>query len=277
MRLSYPAGHALIFREEAIILVAYNDGYGEWKTHGTIGAGHTSIAGPPVVVPGQRITLDQAIAIFNSDIARVEADVARVIKTPVNQAQFDALVSFHYNTGGLTANACQLRDQINAGDLSGAGFMGWTRAGNDPNALRGRREREQALFTQGAYGDMRVPVYDQWPGKARVITLPPAPGGLLPPVVEGGDAHVGKGGALPPPDVILNSNGTPGLGPAPPVPMAKSTTLWASVSAFMVSGGGYALSYLQQVGPAIVAILVVGGLLGWIIYQRYQHKKLTGV
>lgn len=274
-QLSYPAGHAVIFREEAVILVAYNDGYGAWATHGTIGAGHTNAAGPPAVLPGQRITLDQAIAIFNADIRRVEVDVNRIIKVPLNQAQFDALVSFHYNTGGLTARLCQLRDQINAGDYSGAGFMGWTRAGDDPVALKGRRERERALFTQGLYGDMRVPVYDNWPGRPRVITLPPIPDALSPPLVEGNDAHVGKGGAIA--DAPALTNDGPGPGPAPVPPLTQSTTLWATLMAFMASGGGMLFSYLQYAGPAVALILVVGGLAAYIIHERSQRRKLSGV
>lgn len=278
-QLSYPAGHAVVFREEAVILVAYNDGYGDWSTHGTIGAGHTNAAGPPAVLPGQRITLDQAIAIFNADIRRVEADVDRVIKVPLTQWQRDALIGFHYNTGGLTARVCKLRDEINAGDYSGAGFMGWTRAGSDPNALEGRRKRERLLFTQGLYGDMRVPVYDDYVqggrNHPRIITLPPLPGAIAPPAVEGTDAHVGKGGAIAEAPALTNDG--PGPGPAPVPPLAQSTTVWATLMAFMASGGGMLLSYLQYAGPAVALILVVGGLAAYIIHERSQRRKLSGV
>lgn len=275
MRLSYPAGYCFIIREEAVILTAYNDGYGTWDKHGTIGAGHTTAAGGPVVLQGMRWTLEQSLVEFGHDIMRVEADVTRVIKTPLTQAQFDALVSFHYNTGGLTAPACKLRDEINAGMLSGAGFMGWTRAGSDLNALRGRREREQSLFVAGNYGDVSgIPVYDTYPGRARKVAMPPLPGGLSPPAVEGADARVGKGGAV----VLAPSEApVPGPGPAVAPPMAQSTTLWATVSAFFVSGGGMILSYAQQIALPALALLIVGGLVGWVIYQRYQHKKLSGV
>jgi len=68
---------------------------------------------------------------------------------PLSQTQFDALVSFHYNTGGIAkANLTRL---LNAGDYAGAAdaFMGWSK----PAEIIPRREKEQKLFRSGVYSN----------------------------------------------------------------------------------------------------------------------------
>lgn len=76
---------------------AYNDGTGTW----TIGFGHTTAAGPPAVHPGMTITPQQGDEILSADLHSVEIDVNRLVKPTLTQNQFDALVSFHFNTGAL--------------------------------------------------------------------------------------------------------------------------------------------------------------------------------
>lgn len=92
-----PNGRKFIEGFEGLYLHTYDDGTGTL----TIGYGHTTAAGPPVVHRGMTITKDEADAILAADLASVEANVNHLVKVPVNQDQFDALVSFDFNTGSL--------------------------------------------------------------------------------------------------------------------------------------------------------------------------------
>lgn len=153
-----PNGRALIAKYEGLILQSYDDANdhivpvgGSSRGTLTIGYGHTSAAGAPKVIPGMRITKEQADAILASDLQKVEADVTRLVKVPLNQNQFDALVSFHFNTGSL-GKSTTLR-KLNAGDMEGAaaGLMLYTRGRVNGQlipmkGLVTRRNEEKALF-----------------------------------------------------------------------------------------------------------------------------------
>lgn len=91
------AGRKFIEQWEGLFLHTYNDGVGV----PTIGYGHTTAAGPPAVHYGMTITEHQADELLAADLHSVEVDVNRLVKVPLTQNQFDALVSFHFNTGGL--------------------------------------------------------------------------------------------------------------------------------------------------------------------------------
>lgn len=146
-------GRKFIAKEEGNILYAYDD-FNEKRVNPgdtvrgtiTIGVGHTTAAGAPKVVPGMIISEKQSLDILASDLIAVENTVNKLVKVPLNQNQFDALVSFQFNTGGLGRS--RLLALLNNKDYKGAAdaFMGWTRANGDPNLLRGRRTRERALF-----------------------------------------------------------------------------------------------------------------------------------
>lgn len=87
---------------------------------------------------------------LTDDLARYASDVARALGiAPTTQAQFDAMVSFHYNTGAI-ARATLTQKHI-AGDFQGAAreFARWNRAGG--RVLKGlvrRRAAEAALYLQ---------------------------------------------------------------------------------------------------------------------------------
>ena len=136
----------------------------------TIGVGHTAAAGPPRPNPGLRITLQKAVDIFRQDIRRYEAGVERAVKVPLKSHEFDALVSFHFNTGAV--NRAAITRHLNAGNKTkaAAAFMNWTRAGGVTGALSGRRSAERAMFARGDYGNIAsVLVYDIHPGPARSV------------------------------------------------------------------------------------------------------------
>lgn len=149
-------GLALIESFEGLILGAYDDANDHivqpgQQVHGTltIGYGHTSAAGPPRVYVGQTITDDEANAILAADLASVELEVSHLVKVPLNQNQFDALVSFQFNTGWLAHPNCSLLRALNGGNynLGAADFMLYDMAqGHVLAGLVRRRAAEKALF-----------------------------------------------------------------------------------------------------------------------------------
>lgn len=118
---------------------------------GATGPDHFAAAPGARIGPGTVWTGAQCDARLEADLARYAADVARAIgKAPTSQAQFDALTSFHYNTGAI-ARASLTRKHV-AGDHAGAAreFARWVRAGGRtlPGLVR-RRAAEAALYGQG--------------------------------------------------------------------------------------------------------------------------------
>ena len=84
-----------------------------------------------------------------TDLASVELEVSHLVKVPVNQNQFDALVSFQYNTGWLGHHNCSLLSALNAGNykLADQDFMLYDRGnGKVLTGLVRRRQAEKALF-----------------------------------------------------------------------------------------------------------------------------------
>lgn len=84
---------------------------------------------------------------FDRDLVRYATDVAKAIgDAPTTPAQFDALVSFHYNTGAIAK--ATLTRLHKAGDYPAAAEFGkWVKAGG--RTLRGlvtRRAEEAALY-----------------------------------------------------------------------------------------------------------------------------------
>jgi len=146
---------------EGIVPAPYRDSVGVW----TYGVGHTSAAGgvDPREMNGRYpgadeidAAVDRALAVFRADVVKYENRVNAAIKVPLAQHQFDALVSFDINTGGI--NRAKLTAAINARNPDAARhFFGWLK----PPEIRGRRTAEHDLFVSGDYaanGD-RVPVW----------------------------------------------------------------------------------------------------------------------
>lgn len=92
-------------------------------------------------------TRAQADDALRRELAKHEAIVAALVKVPITQHQYDALVSFNYNCGKLHSST--LLKRINAGDVEGAAneFAKWNKAGGIVlNGLVRRRAAEKALF-----------------------------------------------------------------------------------------------------------------------------------
>ncbi len=139
----------LIRRFEGLRLRAYVDAGGVW----TIGYGHTSMAGPPKVRPGLRITKEQAEDILRRDVQRFARGVAREVGPQamkrLNDNRFGALVSFAYNVGLGNFRRSSVLRAVKEGRLDDVPrlLMRWTKAGG--RRLRGlerRRRAEGRLF-----------------------------------------------------------------------------------------------------------------------------------
>jgi lysozyme len=138
----------------------YLDPIGIW----TIGWGHAISAGGKLLrrkenrkaardlYPGG-ITLEQAEQLLRGDLLDTCRDVAALVKVPLTDNQFAALVSFGFNVGCGNLRKSTLLRKLNGKDYAGAAaeFTRWNRA--DGKVLAGltrRRSAEAALFQSTA-------------------------------------------------------------------------------------------------------------------------------
>ena len=139
MRIS-DTGIALIQEFEGLRLVGYLCPAGK----ATVGWGHTKTARV-----GQRISIERAEQLLREDLADFERCVDRVVSVPLNQNEFDALVSWAFNIGcGAVAKSTLVR-KLNAGDRKGAAdeLLRWNKAGGKVLAgLTRRRRAEREMF-----------------------------------------------------------------------------------------------------------------------------------
>lgn len=150
-----PEGIALIKRFEGCARRRPDGRYEAYPDPGTggdpwtIGWGATGADGKGGRIrKGTVWTQAQCDARLEEDVARHADEVARAIgDAPTSQAQFDALVSFHYNTGAI--GRATLTRLHKAGDHAGAAreFARWVRAGGKvlPGLVR-RREAEVSFY-----------------------------------------------------------------------------------------------------------------------------------
>lgn len=133
-------GIELIKHFEGCELEAYKCPAGVW----TIGYGH--IKG---VKEGMKITEHQAEEMLKSELHEYEGYINDYVTVPLNQNQFDAMVSWVYNLGGGNLRASTLLKVLNAGDYDGvpAQMLRWNKAGGKVlEGLTRRRQAEADLF-----------------------------------------------------------------------------------------------------------------------------------
>lgn len=143
-----------IVSHEAIVLTPYYDSVGVL----TWGVGHTAAAGEPLPSSmwGKQATVADALRVFRKDAERYAARVRAAFTRPLTQEQFDAAVSFDFNTGAI--HRATWVKKFNAGDIAGArkSFMDWRK----PKEIIPRRAKERDLFFDGKYtGNGIVSVY----------------------------------------------------------------------------------------------------------------------
>jgi GH24 family phage-related lysozyme (muramidase) len=96
-------------------------------------------------------TREQCDARLDTDLARFAREVARAVgDTPTSQAQFDALVSFHYNTGAIARATLTKLHKAGRTSEAAAEFGRWVHAGGKRlTGLVRRREAEARLYASG--------------------------------------------------------------------------------------------------------------------------------
>lgn len=138
-------GVDFIKRHEALRLNSYLDAVGVW----TIGYGHTSTA-----KKGMTITEAEAERLLVNDLKIAEREV-NSHRLPLNQHQFDSLVSFTFNVGiGAFRNSTLLKRikiDVNHPDIPNQ-FNRWIYGGGKVlSGLVKRRKQEANLYTKGIY------------------------------------------------------------------------------------------------------------------------------
>jgi lysozyme len=133
-------GLSLIKKFEGCELEAYKCAAGVW----TIGYGSTNN-----VNEGMEISQERADMLLLEDVEVFEEAVNKLVEVPLEQNQFDALVSWTFNLGSTNLKNSTLLKVLNNKDYDGvpAQIKRWNKAGG--KVLQGlirRREAEALLF-----------------------------------------------------------------------------------------------------------------------------------
>jgi len=115
----------------------------------TIGYGHLLLPGEAEMFKNG-ISESAGEALLIKDVLLAEQAVCRLIKVPLTDGQFDALVSFTFNLGSGALQRSTLRWKVNREEheAAPAEFMKWVWAGG--RKLKGlirRREAEATLYS----------------------------------------------------------------------------------------------------------------------------------
>lgn len=141
MELS-PAGLKLLKQSEGFRSHTYLDAVGL----PTIGYGHRILRAQSFP---KGIDEQQAADILLADVREAEQAVSRLVRVPLVQGQFDALVDFCFNLGQNRLAASTLLADLNSGryDAAAEQLLLWDHAGKrELPALRARREAEFHLW-----------------------------------------------------------------------------------------------------------------------------------
>ena len=140
----------------------YRDAAGIW----TIGYGH--VIRPHEKKTLTRLTEPQAAALARRDLEPVELYLRAIhprFESPINQHQFDGVLSFAFNVGLRALEESTLLRLLRAGDFAGAAeqFDRWVfitvvdgrgnRIKQKSRGLVNRRRMDRAIFERGVYAD----------------------------------------------------------------------------------------------------------------------------
>lgn len=140
-------GINLIKSFEGLELTAYLDVVGI----PTIGFGHTKTVTKADVQNKKTINQNQAVLLLLQDLATYEQAVNKLVKVPLTQNQYDALVSLVYNIGETNFKKSSLLVALNNNNynLAADKFLQWNKGGRPLRAIKGltiRRNKERDLF-----------------------------------------------------------------------------------------------------------------------------------
>jgi lysozyme len=153
-------GQEFVKDHEIFIETLYDD-LGPGNGSCTIGYGHKVHDGP---CDGRAeeteflngISKPRALEIFKKDISDAADSVRLYVKVPLNKNQFDALVSFVFNTGRGTLIKSDMLRFLNQGQYEKVPeeMMKYESAeGGEAPGLKTRRQDEADLFSTGDYGE----------------------------------------------------------------------------------------------------------------------------
>lgn len=129
----------LIHRFEGVKHTAYDDGYGNM----TIGVGHLIKDSEPHLYYAT-LKIHEIQHLLKRDLKPCEAFLKTRVGTPLNQPQFDALMSVCFNIGLDNFRNSEIVRHLNKGHIQKAGdaILNW----NKPSILEVRRQQERKLF-----------------------------------------------------------------------------------------------------------------------------------
>ena len=133
-------GLSLIKKFEGCELESYKCAAGVW----TIGYGSTN-----GIEEGMEISQERADMLLLEDVEVFEEAVNKLVEVPLEQNQFDALVSWTFNLGSTNLQNSTLLKVLNNKDYEGvpSQIKRWNKAGGEVlQGLVRRREAEALLF-----------------------------------------------------------------------------------------------------------------------------------
>ena len=147
-----PLGLQFLTEHEGLVLHPYNDS----KGYATVGIGH--LIGYRNVTAQDKanwsgLTKQGALDLFKQDLSgKYEVGVKQLVKIPLTQSQYDAIVSFHYNTGALGKS--NFLQSLNENKPNGDLMLHFKK----PAEIISRRKDEVKLFNTGQYENKGTPV-----------------------------------------------------------------------------------------------------------------------
>jgi lysozyme len=116
----------------------------------TVCVGHTATVKASDL--GKSYSAETCQYLLRQDTSAAQSAVQKLVKVPITQGQFDALVSFTFNVGESNLRKSTLLRQINAGNCwaAGAEFPKWNKArGQVLRGLTKRRAHERVSWEAG--------------------------------------------------------------------------------------------------------------------------------
>lgn len=176
-------GREFITAHEGEVLKVYLDPVGL----PTMGVGHLLTDEEKAKYPvGSVITRGVSQEFLERDLRRFENAINNLVKVPLNQNQFDALVSFAFNVGEANFKRSSVLRHLNAGLYAKAAeaLLAWNKSkGKVLAGLTRRREEERELFLQSSGADV-PPVAENPPSAVLPDTSPMLTPETLPDTVE---------------------------------------------------------------------------------------------
>lgn len=223
----------------------------------TIGWGHTNVQGRQFD-QNSRWSPAECDAELTQDMLAAETSVQRRVRVPLEQHEFDALVSFTFNCGEANLAKSTLLKKLNDGDTEGAAreFKRWNRGGGRVlNGLTRRRTAEEFMF-RGAQN--LHPIVTE---KEQYAT--PMPQSIDPPAESMATSKIGL--------TQIGVGGVGGLGALDQVndALSKASATKATVRDLGVTDVLIQLAHQ----PTFWLFVAVGVAAGATWYWRRQHRQ----